>query len=43
VQVYRALGGGWEIRNSRDPVELLPATMKEQMKERTGAWEGILE
>jgi len=43
VQVYRALGGGWELRDNRDPVQLLPAAMKEQMKERTGAWEGVLE
>jgi len=43
VQVYRALGGGWEIRENRDPVQLLPAVMKEEMKERTGAWEGVIE
>ena len=42
VQVYKALGGGWEIRNNRDPVELLPAAMKEEMRERTGDWEGVL-
>jgi hypothetical protein len=43
VQVYKALGGGWQIRNNRDPVDLLPASMKERMIERTGAWEGVLE
>lgn len=43
VQVYRALGGGWQIRDNRDPVDLLPESMKEQMRERTGAWEGVLE
>jgi outer membrane protein TolC len=42
VQVYKALGGGWEIRNDRDPVELLPAAMKDEMRERTRAWEGVL-
>jgi NodT family efflux transporter outer membrane factor (OMF) lipoprotein len=42
VQVYKALGGGWEIRNGRDPVNLLPDTMKAEMRERTGAWEGVL-
>ena len=42
VQVYRALGGGWEIREGRDPVELLPAQMKEEMEARTGAWDGQL-
>jgi NodT family efflux transporter outer membrane factor (OMF) lipoprotein len=42
VQVYKALGGGWEIRDNRDPVELLPADMKEVMRQRTKAWEGVL-
>jgi NodT family efflux transporter outer membrane factor (OMF) lipoprotein len=43
VQVYKSLGGGWQIRDNRDPVDLLPASMKERMIERTGAWEGVLE
>ena len=43
VQVYRALGGGWEIRDKRDPVELLPTDMKDEMRERTKAWQGVLE
>jgi len=43
VQVYRALGGGWEIRDNRDPLQLLPAAMKKEMEERTGAWKGVLE
>ncbi|HDY83935.1 MAG: transporter [Gammaproteobacteria bacterium] len=43
VQVYKALGGGWQIRDNHDPVDLLPASMKETMKQRTGAWEGVLE
>ncbi|MEN8686635.1 MAG: efflux transporter outer membrane subunit [Desulfuromonadales bacterium] len=42
VQVYKALGGGWEIREDRDPVDLLPASMKDEMRERTGAWDGVL-
>ena len=42
VQVYKALGGGWEIRDNRDPVDLLPAEMKAQMRERTSDWEGVL-
>jgi NodT family efflux transporter outer membrane factor (OMF) lipoprotein len=32
VSLYRALGGGWEIRESQD---LVPAGIKNQMKERT--------
>lgn len=43
VQVYLSLGGGWEIRDNRDPVELLPAATKETMRERTGAWRGLLQ
>jgi len=43
VQVYRSLGGGWEIRAERDPVDLLPASTKEQMRLRTKAWDGMLE
>jgi hypothetical protein len=43
VQVYLALGGGWEIRENRDPVDLLPAAMKEEMRERTRAWKGVLQ
>ena len=42
VQVYRSLGGGWEIRDNQDPVDFLPAVMKDEMRERTGAWKGIL-
>ena len=42
VQVYKALGGGWQIRDDRDPVEQLPASMKKQMRERTEAWDGVL-
>jgi hypothetical protein len=43
VQVYKALGGGWEIRGNRDPVEFLPADMKEEMRQRTRAWQGVLQ
>jgi NodT family efflux transporter outer membrane factor (OMF) lipoprotein len=42
VQVYRALGGGWEIRDNRDPVDFLPAAMKEEMRQRTRQWRGVL-
>jgi len=43
VLVQRSLGGGWEIRNNLNPVELLPTNMKEQMRERTKQWEGVLQ
>jgi len=42
VEVYKALGGGWEIREGKDPVDLLPSSMKDEMLERTKAWEGVL-
>lgn len=42
VNVYKALGGGWEIRNNQDPVNLLPGEMKKAMAERTAAWQGVL-
>lgn len=43
VQVFKSLGGGWEIREDRDPVDLLPVEMKEDMRNRTGQWEGVLQ
>ena len=43
VQTYRALGGGWEIRENTDPVDLLPPAMKDEMRERTKTWKGVLE
>jgi outer membrane protein TolC len=42
VQVYKDLGGGWEIRKGRDPVDLLPTATKDEMKERSGIWKRIL-
>ena len=42
VQVYKSLGGGWEIRGNADPVDFLPAAMKEEMRQRTDAWDGVL-
>ncbi len=38
VGVYRALGGGWEIREGKD---LVPPEIKEQMERRTD-WNGLL-
>ncbi len=43
VQIYKALGGGWEIRNNQDPVDLLPEDMKDRMRGRTGSWKGVLQ
>jgi len=38
VAMYRALGGGWEIRGSND---FIPASLKEEMEDRTN-WGNIL-
>ncbi|CAA6676940.1 MULTISPECIES: efflux transporter outer membrane subunit [unclassified Lentimonas] len=43
IQVYRALGGAWEIRNGQDPVDLLPASTEQEMLERTKYWEDVLD
>lgn len=42
VGVYRSLGGGWEVRERQNPVNLLPEEMKKQMRSRTGAWKDVL-
>src|SRR5581483_11499837 len=39
VALYKALGGGWELRTSDD---FVPASTKEEMRERTW-WGGMLE
>ncbi len=43
VEVYRALGGGWRVRKTADPVDLVPAETREQMQERTGYWNRTFE
>jgi hypothetical protein len=30
------------VRNDRDAVDLLPVAKKNEMRERTGAWDGVL-
>ncbi|MDH3830058.1 MAG: efflux transporter outer membrane subunit [Gammaproteobacteria bacterium] len=42
VEVYRALGGGWEIRDGKAPDTLLPEETRDQMLQRTKYWEGHL-
>ncbi len=39
VEIYRALGGGWELRTSDDPVELIPEGTREEMLDRTDYWD----
>lgn len=42
VQLYKALGGGWEIRDNRDPAEMLPEATKDEMRSRSGYWDEVL-
>ena len=42
INIYKSLGGGWEIRDNRDPVDFLPQKMKDEMKARTSQWEDAL-
>ena len=44
VQVYKSLGGGWQVRGDQDPVELLPASTKDEMRERVPkSWKKVLD
>jgi NodT family efflux transporter outer membrane factor (OMF) lipoprotein len=38
VNVYSSLGGGWQLRSTADPVELIPEETREEMRERTDYW-----
>jgi NodT family efflux transporter outer membrane factor (OMF) lipoprotein len=42
VNIYKALGGGWEIRGDKSPDELLPQSIYNEMLERTDYWDGEL-
>ena len=42
INIYKSLGGGWEIRNNQDPVDFLPQKMKDEMKVRTSEWKDTL-
>jgi NodT family efflux transporter outer membrane factor (OMF) lipoprotein len=42
VQIYRSLGGGWEIRGDKNPVSLLPPEDIEELEGRTDYWHKIL-
>jgi NodT family efflux transporter outer membrane factor (OMF) lipoprotein len=43
VGVYLSLGGGWEVRRSDNPVDLIPEQTKEEMRERGKYWDDHLE
>ena len=37
------IGCGWEMRENKDLLDLLPSAMKDENLERAKAWEGVLE
>jgi outer membrane protein TolC len=41
VDVYKSLGGGWQVRTGRDPVDLLPDSTRQEMLDRTKAWRKV--
>jgi len=43
VEVYRALGGGWQIRAGRTADELIPQATKDEMRNRIKYWDGVLD
>ncbi len=43
VQVYKSLGGGWQIRQDLAPDALLPASTREEMLDRTDYWNRVLQ
>ena len=43
VQVYKSLGGGWEIRRDKTADELLPESIQQEMLQRTKYWKKILQ
>ena len=43
VGVYKALGGGWEIRAGKTADQLIPIETKDIMRKRIKYWDGVLE
>ena len=43
VNVYLALGGGWEIRAGQTADDLIPQATKDEMRDRIKYWDGVLE
>ena len=42
VQVYKSIGGGWEVRAGQDPVALLLVATRNEMRDRTKLWKKVL-
>lgn len=43
VDVYRSMGGGWEMRKDKTPLELIPEDTREEMLDRTDYWDDTFE
>jgi hypothetical protein len=43
VDLYKSLGGGWEVRQSQNPTDLIPEAVKGEMLERTKYWNRTFE
>jgi NodT family efflux transporter outer membrane factor (OMF) lipoprotein len=41
VEVYKSLGGGWQIRQGQEAPDLIPAETRDEMLERTGEWKKV--
>jgi NodT family efflux transporter outer membrane factor (OMF) lipoprotein len=41
VEVYKSLGGGWQIRQGQDSLDLIPVETRDEMLERTKAWQKV--
>lgn len=39
VDIYKSLGGGWEDRESQDPLQLIDEQTRQEMLERTDYWD----
>lgn len=43
VDVYRSLGGGWELRPGAEPIDLVPEDTRDEMRQRTDYWDRLLQ
>lgn len=43
VEVYKSLGGGWEIRQGQDARDMVPTETREEMQNRTKEWQKVFE
>jgi len=39
IAVYRSLGGGWQVRQGKEVIELIPGYTRDEMLQRTNYWD----